>query len=64
MYPLFVCDLEGCIYDVEYTYILILNTFFNLLLLRNYLLHKKIKFGYQEPFHVQIKKTKILGFIV
>jgi hypothetical protein len=63
MYPLFLCDLEGGIYDAKHTYILILKPSFNLLLLRSYLLHIKRKYGYQEPFHVQIKAIKISGLL-
>jgi hypothetical protein len=46
MYPLFVCDLEGCIYDVEHKDILILKPSFNIFIVKRLLLHIKIRSGY------------------
>jgi hypothetical protein len=62
MYPLFVCDLEGCIYDVEHKDILILNPSFNLFIVKIFVAHKD-QIGYQEPFHTQIKEINIWGLL-
>jgi hypothetical protein len=41
MHPLFICDLEGCIYDVEDTYILILKPSFNISTIKRLLVAHK-----------------------
>jgi hypothetical protein len=43
MYPLLACDLEGFINDVEYTHIMILNHFFNILIVKKLLIAHKGK---------------------
>jgi hypothetical protein len=56
MYPLLVCDLEGCINDVEYTFILILKLFFNLFIVKKQFVAHKDQSGYQEPFQYKTKQ--------
>jgi hypothetical protein len=49
MYPLLACDLEGCINDVEYAYILRLNPFFNIFIVKKLLQSRS---GYEEPSYI------------
>jgi hypothetical protein len=63
MYPLLACDLEGCINDVEHTYIMILNLSFNIFIVKKLFVAHKEQICYQEPFHVQIKAIKIWGLL-
>jgi hypothetical protein len=56
MYPLLVCDLEGCIFYAENTYILILNPSFNLFIVKKQFVSHNINSFYQEPFQYKTKQ--------
>jgi hypothetical protein len=56
MYPLLACDLEGCINDVEYTYILILKPFFNIFIVKKLLVAHKDQIWLSRTIPYKIKQ--------
>jgi hypothetical protein len=63
MYPLFVCDLEGCIYDVEHKYILILKPPFNLSIFKRLLVAHKDHIWLSRTTPYTNQSNKDLGFV-
>jgi len=49
MYPLLACDLEGCINDAKCTFVLILETLFNVFIL------KKLFAAHKD--HIKLSRT-------
>jgi hypothetical protein len=64
MCPLFICDLEGCIYDVEDTYILILNPSFNIFTIKRLLATHKDQIRLLKSIPCINQINKYLGFSI
>jgi hypothetical protein len=56
MYPLLVCDLEGCINGVEYVYIMILKPSFNLFIVKKLLVAHKDQIRLLKNHFIYIKQ--------
>lgn len=63
MYPLIVCDLEGCIYDVEHKDVLILKPPFNLSIFKRLLVAHKNQIWASWTTLYTNQSNKDLGFV-